>query len=100
MPSNRIVSMRPHCIQAAELLPPPVPRGLLGSRIRIVDLWISRELDIVELAVLLLDLAHVDVLHDVAGIRIDSDRPAGADEFHAFHGFDELGAISIAASLF
>src|SRR3954452_19250733 len=38
----------------------------------------GREFDVVELAVDLLDLADVDVLHDIAGLRVNRDRAARA----------------------
>src|SRR5438067_5721688 len=59
----------------------------------------SRELDIVELAVLLLDTADVDVLHDVAGLRIDRDRAARALPRHALHRGDERVAFGRALGL-
>ena len=43
------------------------------------------ELDVVELAVLRLDLADVDVLHDVARLRVDQHRAARALEDLALH---------------
>src|ERR1035437_8000291 len=58
------------------------------------------EFDVVELAVDLLDLADVDVLHDVAGLRIDRDRAARAFPLHPLHGFDERVAVGLAAGLF
>src|SRR4051812_21352310 len=44
------------------------------------------EFDVVKFAVDLLDLADVDVLHDVAGFRIDRDRTARAFPLHPLHG--------------
>src|ERR1039457_961492 len=58
------------------------------------------EFDVVELAVDLLDLADIDVLHDVAGLRIDRDRAARAFPLHPLHGFDERVAVGLAAGLF
>src|SRR3954462_2491133 len=52
---------------------------------RILDRIEGRELDVVELAPDLLPLADVDVLDDVAGVRIDRDRAARALPFHALH---------------
>src|SRR6202790_4608768 len=60
----------------------------------------SLELDVVEFAVDLLDLADVDVLHDVAGLRVDRDRPPRAFPFHALHGLDQRIAVGVAAGLF
>src|SRR5207248_7650759 len=57
------------------------------------------EFDIVELAVDLLDLADVDVLHDIAGFRIDRDRAARAFPLHAFHCPDQRIAVGLAAGL-
>src|SRR5215470_13609018 len=59
----------------------------------------SCELDIVELAVLLLDFADVDVLHDIAGVRINGDRPARAFPRQALHGRDQCIAIGLATGL-
>src|SRR5262245_40320756 len=87
-------------------LPPPQPSPVNGGgsapsmRLRLRSLlWLlllglhrilhgveGGELDIVELAVDLLDLADVDVLHDVARVRIDRDRAARAFPLHALHG--------------
>src|SRR5580704_129382 len=55
-----------------------------------------REFDIVEFAVDLLDLADVDVLHDVARLRIDRDRAARAFPLHALHRFDQGIAVGLA----
>src|SRR6516225_2988820 len=57
------------------------------------------ELDVVELAIDLLDLADVDVLHDVAGLRIDRNRAARAFPLLALHGLDQLGAVGVPAGL-
>src|SRR5438034_5056458 len=59
----------------------------------------GREFDVVEFAVDLLDLADVDVLHDVAGFRIDRDRAARAFPLHALHGSDKGVAVRLAAAL-
>ena len=66
---------------------------------RILDRLESREFDVVELAVDLLDLADVDVLHDVAGFRIDRDRAARAFPLHPLHGRDQRIAVGLAAGL-
>src|SRR6185312_8110488 len=59
----------------------------------------SREFDVVEFAVDLLDLADVDVLHDVAGFRVDRDRAARAFPLHALHRRDQRVAVGLAAGL-
>src|SRR6266511_2968266 len=59
----------------------------------------GREFDVVEFAVDLLDLADVDVLHDVAGFRIDRDRAARAFPLHALHRPDQRIAVGLAAGL-
>jgi hypothetical protein len=67
---------------SAHGMPPVSLSGLL-------DRFEGLELDIVELAVDALDLAHIDVLHDVPRLRIDRDRSARAFPGHALHGLDE-----------
>src|SRR5579871_7017743 len=67
---------------------------------RILDVGERLELDRPGRAVLFLDLADVDILHDVAGARIDRDRTARAFPFHALHGADHGIGIGIAAGLF
>src|SRR5207302_7615550 len=57
------------------------------------------ELDVVEFAVDLLDLADVDVLHDVARFRVDRDRAARAFPLHPLHGSDKGVAVRLAAGL-
>src|SRR5215471_2701104 len=47
------------------------------------------ELDVVEQAVDLLDLADVDGLHDVPRLRVDHDRTARAQELHALERCEE-----------
>src|SRR5262245_42965771 len=59
----------------------------------------GREFDVVEFTVDLLDLADVDVLHDVAGFRIDRDRAARALPLHPLHRLDQRIAVSVAAGL-
>src|SRR6266540_137852 len=59
----------------------------------------GREFDVVEFAVDLLDLADVDVLHDVAGLRIDRDRATGAFPLHTLHRLDQRIAVGLAAGL-
>src|SRR6202011_530099 len=72
--------------------------SLLGLA-AILDGLERRKLDIVELAVDLLDLADIDVLHDVAGFRIDRDRTARALPLHPLHRLDQRIAVSLAAGL-
>ena len=57
------------------------------------------ELDVPELAVLLLDLAQVDVLHDVARLRVDEHRAARALEDLALHRGQQRVAAALAAGL-
>src|SRR5450631_2203593 len=76
-------------------------RRSAAARVRVLRLFLRRrlhrildgikgfELDVEELPVLLLDLAHVDVLDDVASLGIDRDRPARTFPFHPFHGRDQ-----------
>src|ERR1051325_11113333 len=76
------------------------PYQLLLRRFdRILHVLVCRELDVVELAVLLLDLADIDVLDDVAGVRIDRDRTARALPLQALHGGDQLVAVGVAVGL-
>src|SRR5882762_2165119 len=51
---------------------------LLRRLCRILHVRDRGELDVVEFATHLIDLADVDVLHDVARVGIDRDRPARA----------------------
>src|SRR5262245_17357794 len=78
-------------------------RGALRPLLRRLD-WILHvleggELDIVEFAVLALDLADVDVLHDVSLLRIDRDRSARAFPFQPLHGLDQYVTIGLAVGL-
>src|SRR6476469_10042969 len=70
--------------------------GLAG----VFDGFKGLEFDVVELAVDLLDLADVDVLHDVAGFRIDRNRAARALPLHSLHGADQRVAVGLPAGLF
>src|SRR5580704_1085792 len=65
------------------------PLLLLRRLDRILDVREGGKFDVVELAALLLDFADVDVLDDVAGVRIDRDRAARAFPGQAFGGGDE-----------
>src|SRR5262249_49724787 len=51
----------------------------------VLDGFEGRKLDVVKLALDLLDLADVDVLDDLARVRINGDRPARAFPFYALH---------------
>src|SRR5262245_2304251 len=125
MPSNRMVSMEVR----ASVAPPPTseavrlraqssyaPLGestaseapihdacgvelLLRRLHRVLDGLERRELHIVQLAAGLLDLTHVDVLDDVAGLRIDRDRPARALPLHPLHGTDQRISVGRAIGL-
>src|ERR1700750_1247457 len=57
------------------------------------------ELYIVQLAVDLFDLADIDVLDDVARLRINGNRPARAFPFPSLHRGDHGGAVGLALSL-
>src|SRR5262249_4586639 len=59
----------------------------------------SLEFDVVELAVNLLDLSDVDVLDDVAGLRIDGNRATRTFPLHPLHRLDQLVAVRVAAGL-
>src|SRR6266850_4040114 len=82
-------AMRPGMTTSPSLL------GLAGILHRLE----GREFYVVEFAVDLLDLADVDVLHDVAGFRIDRDRAARAFPLHALHRLDQRIAVGLAAGL-
>src|SRR3954466_8395259 len=73
--------------------------ALLLGLARILDGVEGLELDVVELAVDLLDLADVDVLDDVAGFRINRDRAAWALPGHALHRGKQRIAIRLALGL-
>src|SRR5262245_64866127 len=73
----------------------PIYRLLLHLQ-RVLDRVELRELDVVELAVDLLDLADIDVLDDLAGVRINRDRPARAFPLHALHRPDQRVGIGLA----
>src|SRR5579871_5043298 len=57
------------------------------------------ELDVVELAVAALDLANVDVLDDVARLRVDRDRATRAFPRHSLHRGEQRIAAGVAAGL-
>src|SRR5262245_38348735 len=84
--------------RAARAAGSPICRLLLHLQ-GVLDRIELRELDVVELAVDLLDLADIDVLDDLAGVRIDRDRPARALPRHALHRADQGVGIGLAAGL-
>src|SRR5512147_1436262 len=57
------------------------------------------ELDVLKLAAALLDLAQVDVLHDVARRRVDRDRAARARRLPALGDLHRLVRVDVAAAL-
>ena len=63
---------------------------------RVLDCGKGIELDRIGLAVPFLDPADIDVLHDVAGFRIDRDRAARTFPAHPFHGANERIRIGLA----
>src|SRR5437868_14312 len=71
-------------------------RPCLVRLARVLHVLDDVELDVVELAVLLLDLAQVDVLHHVAGLRVDVDRAARALEDLALHAGQQRLAAALA----
>ncbi len=80
------------------------PSGAVNSSLfcgfhRVLNSLKGNELDIVELAVDLLDLADLNILDDVPRLRIDRYRPARTLPFHAFHGAHERVAAGIAIGL-
>ncbi|CCE10035.1 hypothetical protein BRAS3843_370020 [Bradyrhizobium sp. STM 3843] len=66
---------------------------------RILDRVEGLEFDVVQLAVHLLDLANIDVLDDVARLRIDRDRAARALPGQALHRREQRVAVGLAAVL-
>src|ERR1700746_3091168 len=70
---------------------------LLRGLARVLDRFDGGELNVVKLAVLLLDFADIDVLHDVARLWIDRDRATRALPAHALHGLDQRVAVGPAA---
>src|SRR6185437_2365733 len=79
----------------------PGRAGALFLRGRAVGLECAEvlELDVVELAVLALDLADIDVLGDVARLWVDADRSARAHPGKALGGGDEFVAFGGAVRL-
>src|SRR5580765_1763921 len=85
-------------VRAKQNATPRTAASLLGLA-GILHRLKSREFDVVEFSVDLLDLADVDVLHDVTGFRINRDRAARAFPLHALHRLDQRIAVSLAAGL-
>src|SRR3974377_1350529 len=112
MPSTRIVSMDPvrprRCVpargkegaRAAPLHAAPELACLLLLRLyRVLDVREGGELDVVQLAADLLDLADVFVVDDVARLRIDRNRSTRALPFGSFHCRNQRVAVGLAAGL-
>src|SRR3982074_223798 len=76
-----------------EPLAPLFRLGRLGGILDGIELL---ELDIVKLAVDALDPPDIDGLDDVAGVRVDRDRPARAFPGHALPGGEQGGALGVA----
>src|SRR5580658_3978751 len=68
---------------------PSLLRGLVG----VLHGGGRAELDVVELAVDLLDLADIDGLHDVAGLGVDRNRSPRAGPARPFHRRDQGVAV-------
>src|SRR5712691_4601020 len=64
---------------------------------RVLDVLDLADFDVGEAPADLLDAADVDRLDDVARLRIDRDRAAGAFPFHALSGGDKLLGVGLAA---
>src|SRR3954468_15969645 len=111
MPSKRMVSMaKPrHCGPAPQSSPvassgpgcrvkPGMTADLLGLP-RVLHVLDDVELHVPQLAVLLLHLAQVDVLDDVAGLRVDEHRAPRALENLALHRGQQRVAAALATTL-
>src|SRR5689334_686096 len=94
MPSKRMVSMG-----WAGLRVKPAMTVVSLAFARVLHVLDHVELDVPQLPVLLLDLAQVDVLHDVAGLCVDVHGAARTFEDLAFHPADEGFAAALAAGL-
>src|SRR5436305_11825848 len=88
-----------HDVDGAERMPGMTASPSLLRLAGILHRLEGREFDVVEFAVDLLDLADVDVLHDVTGFRIDRDRAARAFPLHALHRSYQCIAVGLAAGL-
>src|SRR3954452_25571713 len=65
----------------------------------VLDGFEGLEFDVVEFTVNLFDLTDIDILYDVAGLRVDRDRAARAFPLQSFHGFDQRVAVCLAPGL-
>src|SRR5262249_13957093 len=66
---------------------------------RVFDGVEGGELDIVKLAVDLLDFADIDVLDDLARLRVNGNRPARAFPFHSLHRGGQGLSVGLALGL-
>src|SRR5580692_419278 len=71
-----------------------------GGQIIVLHCLKGRKLDVVELPVYLFDLADIDVVHDIAGLRIDVKWAARAFPSHALHRRQQGIAVGSAAGPF
>src|SRR6187399_1093212 len=71
----------------------PCGLGLLAGVGHVLELV---ELDVPQLATLLLDAAHIDRLHDVARLRVDGDGAAGTLRLPALDDIHRLVRIDLA----
>src|SRR2546421_6294246 len=76
----------------------PAARLLLHFQ-RVFDGVEGGELHVVKLAIDLLDLADVDILNDLARLRVNGNRPARAFPFHSLHRGDQGLAVGLALGL-
>src|SRR3954470_13077748 len=65
----------------------------------VLDGFEGLEFDVVEFTVNLFDLTDIDILYDIAGLRVDRDRAARAFPLQSFHGFDQRVAVRLAFRL-
>src|SRR3954463_5394647 len=65
----------------------------------VLDGFEGLEFDVVEFTVNLFDLTDIDILYDIAGLRVDRDRAARAFPLQSFHGFDQRVAVRLAPGL-
>src|ERR1700730_1855666 len=97
---TRFARVRGHDVERWSSRPAMMSKSTSLLRLAcVLDGFKGLEFDVVELAVDLLDLADVDVLHDVAGFRVDRDRAARAFPLHPLHGLDQGVAVGLAAGL-
>src|SRR5579863_5667301 len=93
-PAPRMTSLTPYVLLVCLL------RHRRRGLDRVLDGGEGREFDVIELAVLLLDLTDVDVLHDVTRQRVDRNRAARALPGHTLDRRDQRVAVGLAAGLF